>query len=636
MYNIAVNNPEVLMEAIDGFYDYLDTDPRSKHILSMLTPEEYQYAKDRQREHWTQLVNPHIDSVQLQKSATHVGKIHAILGIPTASIANGGNYFQRKLFDAVHHINIEHQQKQLLIKIIAARIQDETETQLIAMDAYYMQVDELIRHIIQPSQQPIWVDRRQERLTQLTQLDGIAGVLWLGRNHHQECVIEASVMKIDADITDFTSHYLRPTVAAMLDQPKDIEIYNIQLLNLPKEVCPKSIRSLSIRPICDINNIHIGWLVVLGKFPVMFMGNAIKRLIDITTNQLKIDALHQHHIVKGKSELAIHQLKSYLYHGRLAFHYQPIVHIQTGKCNLFEALARLYDHEGKPIPPSEFFPYFGLDEVKFIFIDGLRQAFNQLNIWQQQGHCFEVSINLPPELLIDPMCTHWIKQALHQHQIQPHRLHLELLESEEITNPQQRDHAIYALNQLGVHLKMDDLGAGHSGLIRLKDLPFHSIKIDQHLVRDLETDKAFKVLSILNAILNLANRMQLGSIVEGLETLQEVEVMGVLGAEFAQGYYISRPLPAEQVLPWLSTFSWCINSHHPQTLLAQLVRLLKNIRETLEKDRLSAHQQDCFMDICANHNHLAFQQLHQCIEEGRFIDAYQLTIQLINTTTEIK
>lgn len=319
--------------------------------------------------------------------------------------------------------------------------------------------------------------------------------------------------------------------------------------------------------------------MVLGTHPAMFLGKPTHRFIEITLSQFKIDLLNQQHIQSGKSEQDIQHLKRLLYTGGLTFFYQPIVQMQDGACFLLEALARLKDDDGNIIPPGAFFPYFGYEELKFIFLEGLKQSFKQLNEWEKQGKQFEISINLPPEILIEPQCVTWIQQALAEQHIQAHRLHLELLETEEIISNRQRDLAIHGLNKLGVSLKMDDLGAGHSGLIRLKELPFAGIKIDQQIVRDLDTPKVLKVLAIIKAMLSMSISMGISSVVEGLENPDEIEVMGILGAEFAQGFHISRPIPAEQVLPWLNTFNWQYDFADPQTDLGMQVLALLQIEE---------------------------------------------------------
>lgn len=183
---------------------------------------------------------------------------------------------------------------------------------------------------------------------------------------------------------------------------------------------------------------------------------------------------------------------------------------------------------------------------------------------------------------------------------------------------------------------MDDLGAGHSGLVRLKELPFAGIKIDQSLVRDLESDKALKVISIIDAILSLANKMQLSSIVEGLETPAEIETVAILGAELGQGYYIAKPMPANQVLDWLTQFNWTINIQQPQSELAKLVMTLRKIDKALEKERLNTDH-SCQIEAQTEPNGQDTSQydlLCHHLADNQLIKARQLAIKLIHNHTQ--
>lgn len=471
MYDITRRHPEFLTQAIDAFYRYLAQDPKSQKILATLTPEEYDHLKLRQKDHWSMLVKPNIDHLLLRHNATHVGEVHGILGIPSASIANGGGFFQRALFDAIHTLTLSNTKKRELMDILASRIQEETEIQLSAIDAHHNLLDRLISKTIKPNQHHLWMDKLNHHLTILAQLPGVSAVFWIGRNHQNHCVIENSIINQEIVFDQFFAHYLQPRVQemAIADYPKAIDIYNIAQLPLSADHIPKGFRSLTLRPVFDLSDSLSGWVAVLGIYPAMFMGRASKRFIDISVAQFKVNVLHQHERHLGLSEQAIHALKHYLYHGGLTFFYQPIVSLKQGECHKFEALARLYDDQGNLIAPGQFLPHFGYKEIKFIFLEGLKQTLTQLKQWQQQGFLFEINLNLPPELLIDPNCVLWIADALDTYHIEAKRLHLELLENEAISDDKQRAQAIKALNQLGVSLKMDDLGSGHSGLIRLKE-----------------------------------------------------------------------------------------------------------------------------------------------------------------------
>lgn len=589
MYDLAQYHPNILKVIVDCFYEYLANDTKAQQILSLLTPTEYQDLINKQRTHWKTLLHPNTDQATLIRNAQHVGHIHAILGIPSASIANATGFFERTLFDAIRELTLDPPTKRSLLDQLSARIQQETETQLLAIDDHHNELDRLISLIIKPNTQHLWIDKIHHRLSIISQIPGVAWTMWVSQNQVGEWVTEISLQQDEHDLSELFTLYIEPRLNSAPSRPSTIHLANInQSAEQNHPLYVTGTRSLSMRPIYDNEDNLSGWMIIAGEYPAMFLGRSTKRLIDILVAQFKLDLIgqskEQHTSIDKK---AIQRLKHYLFNGGLTFFYQPIVNLKTGQCFKLEALARLVDAENKIIPPGAFLPYFGYSEIKFLFIEGLHQSLKKLLEWDQLGHHFQININLPPEVLEDLSCVDWVAEALKKHGVSGNRLHLELLETNEPISIARRDEAIFALNALGVSLNMDDLGSGHSGLIRLKDLPFTGIKIDQQLVRDMKGHQALKSFSIIKAMLSMAHSMMLTSVVEGLETHDELEVMSILGADFGQGYGIAKPMPAEQILPWLSTLTWPIDAQNPQTDLGKLTSLLLWIEEEYEKQRLS-------------------------------------------------
>jgi diguanylate cyclase len=119
-----------------------------------------------------------------------------------------------------------------------------------------------------------------------------------------------------------------------------------------------------------------------------------------------------------------------------------------------------------------------------------------------------------------------------------------------MTNAEHALQAIAGLHALGVQTAIDDFGTGYSSLAYLKHLPVDEIKIDRSFVRDMTADESDAV--IVSAVVDLGHRLGLQVVAEGVENRATLEALTRLGCDFVQGYYVSRPLPVDEVTTWLS------------------------------------------------------------------------------------
>ena len=250
--------------------------------------------------------------------------------------------------------------------------------------------------------------------------------------------------------------------------------------------------------------------------------------------------------------------RSLLFGQGLAMEFQPIVRLGSGELVKVEALARLCPADGVRVRPGEFLAGFGTQELRRLFRSGLTQTLEALAGWDAAGLKIGATVNIPPMVLMDPQCADWVAQALQEHGIAPHRLHLELLEVGDAELGDQQLRSLAQLRSLNVRLVMDDLGAGFSSLQRLRSLPFDIVKVDQNLVSDAHLDGE-RTVPFIGSLVRMAQGLGVEVVVEGLGADDLVEMAACLGAEYGQGYAIAEPMRASDIPAWNQSRQWPID-----------------------------------------------------------------------------
>jgi EAL domain-containing protein (putative c-di-GMP-specific phosphodiesterase class I)/FixJ family two-component response regulator len=230
----------------------------------------------------------------------------------------------------------------------------------------------------------------------------------------------------------------------------------------------------------------------------------------------------------------------------LTVHYQPLVEIATRRVVSFEALVRWQHPKLGLITPGEFIPVAeasGLMAPLGEFV--LRSVCQQVVAWtQEQLPVVRVAVNLSPAQLESQCIGVLVRSILHETLAQPHQLALELTGSTLLKNAQKHGKALQGLRGDGVRIGIDDFGTGYSILSYLKQLPVDILKIDRSLIRQLDTNGSDE--AIVAAIVVLARSFGLEAVAEGVETPGQLQILAHHGCEVAQGFYFSRPLPADK------------------------------------------------------------------------------------------
>ena len=226
--------------------------------------------------------------------------------------------------------------------------------------------------------------------------------------------------------------------------------------------------------------------------------------------------------------------------------YQPKADLATNAIVGMEALVR-WNHPHKGIIcPQEFIPL--AEETGIINEIGLWVMIGaclQVKEWSDQGYGpLSVAVNLSGVQLENGEIIRQVQQVLEETKIDPSLLELEITESTIMHHPEKVIEVLKQLKDMGVQLAVDDFGTGYSSLNYLKRFPIDLLKIDAAFVRDVETDADDR--AIIQSIIALAKSMRLKVVAEGVENPQQQELLRQLDCDYVQGYYVGRPINAEQ------------------------------------------------------------------------------------------
>jgi len=228
----------------------------------------------------------------------------------------------------------------------------------------------------------------------------------------------------------------------------------------------------------------------------------------------------------------------------LCVYYQPIVSLGSGELHGFEALVRWQHPERELVSPDDFIPL--AEETGLILPIGLRvlsDACSQLRKWQQyslSNRDLIMSVNLSGKQLMQPDLIERIEEVLHESQINPWHLKLEITETVVMENPELAAVTLARLRSLGVRLSIDDFGTGYSSLSYLNRFPVDTLKIDRSFVTSMNA--ADENLQIVKTIVTLAGNLGMQVVAEGVETEEQLEQLRSLKCQYGQGFLFSKPL----------------------------------------------------------------------------------------------
>jgi EAL domain-containing protein (putative c-di-GMP-specific phosphodiesterase class I) len=246
----------------------------------------------------------------------------------------------------------------------------------------------------------------------------------------------------------------------------------------------------------------------------------------------------------------IEDLRAALAHDELVVHYQPKIDPRTHKVVGVEALVRWAHPTHGLLYPDTFLPLAeqtGL--MRQLTLVVLQTALRQGQAWRREGLDLPVAVNLSVANLLDAHLPRQVSDLLAGLGLPPRALEMELTEDTLMADPVRSKQVLGELRALGVRLSVDDYGTGYSSLAYLQELAVDELKLDKSFVMRMTEDAG--AAAIVRTTVDLAHSLGLTMVAEGVENEAALAELARLGCDLAQGYHISKPLPAERLTGWL-------------------------------------------------------------------------------------
>jgi len=244
------------------------------------------------------------------------------------------------------------------------------------------------------------------------------------------------------------------------------------------------------------------------------------------------------------------ELRRAIEQDQLVLYYQPKVYLRTGRLDSVEALVRWQHPVRGIVPPDQFIPlaeHTGLITSLSHWV--LTAALRQCRAWRDAGLGIRVAVNLSARLLQDEHLVDSIVELLQTWGVTPDLLQVEVTESAVMADPTRALQILTRLHDMGIRIAIDDFGTGYSSLAYLKKLPADEIKIDKSFVRDMNGNA--DDVTIARSVIDLGHNLGLSVVAEGVEDRVVWDQLVEMGCDLAQGYYLSRPIPAAALASWV-------------------------------------------------------------------------------------
>lgn len=567
---------------VEDFYQRLSRLTHCKRILDALDASELQHLKAQQIRNLFALADPDLTEEDHRMTALRVGRIHAMVGLNREELVRC-----RGILSAAVDRHLARSVSREATQIFARRLNRDLAFQSDAYQRLENERREALSRIARVTwSSESYADLIAQIVDILGSCDEVAGCSITRPDSRGVFRVESAKGRIlagshpefEVEGQDMPPEQPLPTAAWHTGKiARSVSISTDESMVAWRPVARRmGLRSSVSIPLLLSEGIPFAILTLHSAFPGGFSSIEQGAFIDLLQTLLAL-AIGRFASDAGTAraipESTRRRWRALLRTNALKMHCQPIVDLQTGQVIKVELLARLAEGS-RLLTPYEFFPALRPDDFLELYKYGLNCALSQRENWLRNGFDLAVSLNLPSSALLDIRYFEATRDALAEHDCPPRRLTLELLESEALPRETGITFALERFMSLGVIFAEDDLGSGHSSLSRLRELPFDWIKIDRSIVKFTGHDVA-TVLSFIYQLTRLGHSLGKSVIVEGIESEALLEACRLLNVDAAQGYVIAKPMPVEDLIPWLIKHSALADGAHvPTSSLGKVAQLL--------------------------------------------------------------
>jgi EAL domain-containing protein (putative c-di-GMP-specific phosphodiesterase class I) len=247
------------------------------------------------------------------------------------------------------------------------------------------------------------------------------------------------------------------------------------------------------------------------------------------------------------------QLHGALDRNEFTVFYQPQIEISSGNIVGTEALLRWHNPALGDITPNEFIPITEQNGLiipigKFVLSEALAMCAQWRNVYHDN---FRIAVNLSPRQFRDTELVNFIKDIIKKTGLSGKHLELEITEGVLMSAHSYIDEVLNSLKKLGVSISMDDFGTGYSSLNYLRSYPFDVLKIDKTFINDIDKGKDNREL--ISATIAMAHKLNLKVVAEGVETKEQFTFLKELDCDYAQGFFLGKPMPGEKMTALLES-----------------------------------------------------------------------------------
>ncbi len=307
--------------------------------------------------------------------------------------------------------------------------------------------------------------------------------------------------------------------------------------------------------VCEQLNFYAGVCVYDGHDDIYTLFNKANLcLLTHSDNQRVSEFTHEMENRMVENEIMRSEMLDALKNGQFELYYQPKVLFKTGEIMGVEALIRWHHPVKGFVPPCDFIPLaeqFGI--ITKIDEWGLFTACRQGKKWHDMGlRSIVISVNMSQAQFVRTDVYATVLSALTETGFDPKQLEIEVTETMAMTDVEHTVSVLNKIHELGVSISMDDFGTGYSSLASLKTIPFDVLKIDRSLVCDVNDNDTSR--RITSAIVAMGKALKMVVLAEGVETNEQSKLLTDLGCDLAQGYYYSKPRPANEITEMLTVY----------------------------------------------------------------------------------